>query len=180
MERVGRRAMASAVVLFACGGCRKAPAVLEQECERGKVASCYDAGVAYAVGARVPMDRDKAGQLWLRACESHHQKACMRARTVYDEDCRKGVNLACVELANIYLDGFGVPADAAKAAELYGKACDGGGAASCSALAYLYSEGRGVAKDGTKAAGLWKLACERGFADACQKAGAPAPVPVQQ
>ncbi len=179
MTHVSRWVMTGAVVVFACTGCRKAPAVLEQECESGKIASCYQAGVAYSVGARVPMDRDRAGQLFLRACESRDQKACVRARAVYEEDCGKGMIAACADLATMYLDGFGVPQDAAKAAELFGKACDGGGSVTCSTLALLYSEGRGVAKDDAKAASLWKLACERGFADACGKVAVQAPVPAQ-
>ncbi len=47
----------------------------------------------------------------------------------------------------MYLDGEGVTADAAKAAEWFQKASDQGGQHSTYNLALLYAKGKGVKKD---------------------------------
>ncbi len=54
-----------------------------------------------------------------------------KAAVYYDKGCEGGEPSGCANLALLYRDGTGVPADRDKAAELLARACRLGDAAAC-------------------------------------------------
>lgn len=65
-------------------------------------------------------------------------------------------------LGNLYDNGFGVPADAAKAAEYFKQGAEKNDAYALFYLGYFYQSGRGVAKDYAKAVEMYQRASELG------------------
>ena len=173
MEWTRRLRVAAAMATTIALGCTKSPGTLEQECSgSGRAQSCVALGDMYLAGKGVTRDGDKAAMLFERACEARDAGGCDKARRIYQESCDNGVPAACSMLGRMYLEGFGVPEDLARAATIYQKACDLGHAVDCSNLAMMYAEGKGVAADAAAAATLWVKACQGGFTDACKKAPA--------
>jgi hypothetical protein len=74
---------------------------------------------------------------------------------------------ACLNLANVYANGRGVPQDYGKAAPLYQRGCDLGAPRSCAALGFLYQRGLGVQADTAHARQLFQRACQGRDLQAC-------------
>lgn len=74
-------------------------------------------------------------------------------------------------LGNLYDNGFGVPADAAKAAEYFKQGAEKNDAYALFYLGYFYQSGRGVAKDYAKAVEMYQRASELGNSDAMGNLG---------
>lgn len=91
--------------------------------------------------------------------------AALRAAAVSDP-------AAQVELAALYLDGKGVPADPVRAARLLEEAAIQGHAEAQYRLALLYEDGRGPGKDATLALFWYDSAATRGSVDAAVRLGA--------
>jgi TPR repeat protein len=87
-------------------------------CGVGDVGACARAGLMYADGRGVPVDRARAWELLGTACAG-------------------GDALGCAELGRLYLTDDGPRRDAARAAVLARVACDGGDGHGCATLAQL-------------------------------------------
>lgn len=74
-------------------------------------------------------------------------------------------------LGNLYDNGFGVPADAAKAAEYFKQGAEKNDAYALFYLGYFYQSGRGVAKDYAKAVEMYQRASELGNSRAMANLG---------
>lgn len=74
-------------------------------------------------------------------------------------------------LGNLYDNGFGVPADAAKAAEYFKQGAEKNDAYALFYLGYFYQSGRGVAKDYAKAVEMYQRASELGNSGAMGNLG---------
>lgn len=118
----------------------------------------YRQALAYRDGHGVTRSGSQAVKLFQRACDGGH-------------------NQACVDLADMYDHGRGVPlGDSLKAALLYQRAtlgfqrdCDGGAMTACSDLAGIYAAGLGVAQSDTLAAEFFQRACAGGEKGACMR-----------
>lgn len=74
-------------------------------------------------------------------------------------------------LGNLYDNGFGVPADAAKAAEYFKQGAEKNDAYALFYLGYFYQSGRGVTKDYAKAVEMYQRASELGNSGAMGNLG---------
>lgn len=95
--------------------------------------------------------------------------AALAAR--FDRQCVAGDLEACRNLAVLYAEGKGVPADRRRAAALWGQACDGGNLSACNALALALAEGLGVERQAAKAVEVYQRACDGGYQLACRNLG---------
>lgn len=73
--------------------------------------------------------------------------------------CHKGKLEACVSLAELYLNGGGIPGDPQRAAQLYEQACSGQNGKACTNLGLLYYQGIGVFKDLPRAKDFFQRGC---------------------
>ncbi len=94
------------------------------------------------------------------------------AAKLWSEACGGGNATGCFELAVVYRDGEGVPADPKKEAELLSRACDGGDGRGCFNLAHYAdpsdapSEKVGPDRQ-SLATELYAKGCQAGFQQAC-------------
>lgn len=86
------------------------------------------------------------------------------AIAAYTKAIDAGSVLAISAMGSLYDGGYGVPEDAAKAAEFYQRAADAGLTLAMTNLGRLFEDGRGVAQDYAKAAALYKQAFDAGSA----------------
>ncbi|MEZ5938135.1 MAG: toll/interleukin-1 receptor domain-containing protein [Hyphomonadaceae bacterium] len=141
--------------------------------------SAYLAGIAYAWGLGVDSDRDRAGELFKRSCDSGYDGACaeyanaamLSSGADLDRELVKRLQSAC-EAGNaatcFYADLSNAPDPDRMRFIAMRKACDGGLALGCADLATEYREGgRVVEKDAARAAELTKRACDLGMKSAC-------------
>ncbi len=107
------------------------------------------------------IDKDKA--------QDFAPKEVKKARHIQalERECESGKNESCMELADLYYDGQGVPQDYKKAFELLQKACDGGNAQGCYILGLVYFNGQGVRKKYKKAKEYVGKACDLGLQQGC-------------
>lgn len=94
-----------------------------------------------------------------------------RAAMLYRAACFAGQQLACNNLAMLFLEGRGIDKDASQAAPLFRMACSGGDVRACANLGTLYRDGNGVGKDSARAVALFKKACDSGDGEACGMLG---------
>jgi TPR repeat protein len=87
----------------------------QEGCDQNDARSCNGLARMHFEGAFVPQDKDKAVELFERACAGGYAPAC--------------ANLS--QLAGLYAQGSGVPVDTARAAALYQKSCAGGVTEAC-------------------------------------------------
>jgi TPR repeat protein/uncharacterized membrane protein len=115
----------------------------------------------HAVGAE---HEGRSNDFWIRACEEKKPGACERLYTMFDNDCDKGVAVACHALGEVIAEG---KARARRRADEYFRAaCDKGMAPSCSRLGDLLRTSGG---DAGGAAVLYRKACDAGDGAACRK-----------
>lgn len=159
-----------------------------RQCELGDAGSCSDLGFMHLVGRHVPLDRQRASELFVRACDGRDLHGCnnlgamlisrdavpisdlRRAMTLFETVCAEEPTL-CTNLAVVYRDGLHSPARPQRATELFSRACLGGDATSCHDLALAYDKGIGVGRDVPRAAEFQGLSCQRGFMQACAAMG---------
>lgn len=155
-----------------------------KQCNRGHLPSCVRLGNIYGAGTRVEKDLTLAAKLYELPCTYQIGVACSNRASILARDhdfagaaeyYRRGCNSddpgGCYQLASLYEEGSGVPADAAQAAALYQKACNGGDARGCSDLGVLYLHANSVAFDEGRAAVLFGRACDGGNAWGCGNLG---------
>jgi hypothetical protein len=131
----------------------RAVPLLDRAC-KGRIASaCSTLGHAYRRGVDVQKDHEKSLVYFRAGCEAG-----------------EGRVLACVGLADVYLDGLGTAMDRARAIEILEPACEGDVPLACSRLGLIHTRGMGVPDDeahhriGTK---YYDKACRLGEAGAC-------------
>ena len=83
-----------------------------------------------------------------------------KAKELYEKACNGGNDIGCFNLGTMYEKAEGVKKDYSKAIELYKKSCDNGYSRGCFNLGYMYEKAQGVNQDKTKAKELYKIACD--------------------
>jgi serine/threonine-protein kinase len=95
------------------------------------------------------------------------QSRYTEARPLFEQACAGGNGDACNYLGILYLDGFGVAKNSAKATDYYAKACNAGNSTACVNLAGCYRDGVGVKKDIKKQKQYLNKACSLGDQMGC-------------
>lgn len=141
-----------------------APDALQSSPDAGCTAPCAaedpeqltERAAQFANGTEGAKDPALAAELFGRACEAGHARACSN-------------------LGVLYHKGEGVAQDDAQAALLFERACDAGHAAGCFNLGLLE---QATNEDSDRALALFQKACDGGHAAACGKVqGSIAPTP---
>jgi TPR repeat protein len=115
------------------------PRAQYQACEHGDPQGCYRLGRSYLDG---------------------NMSDTPRAAHFYEKGCELGDGAQCVELAAMYAEGRGLPADLARATALYEKGCGLGTGGACATLGDFAASGRGRARDLVAAASYYGKACD--------------------
>jgi hypothetical protein len=131
----------------------RAVPLLDRSC-KGRIASaCNALGHAYRRGVDVERDHEKSLAYFRTGCEAG-----------------EGRVLACVGLADVYLDGLGTAMDRGRAIGLLEPACEGDVPLACSRLGLIHTMGMGVPDDEAHhriGARYYDKACRLGEAGAC-------------
>ncbi len=162
----------------------------EITCDNGNLIDCYGLAMITAHGDDgVQKDETKALELFTKACDGSHAKACyelgksylagrgaqqdnVKARKLFNKACDAGSNGACYNLGAAYGTGsIGVKQDNSKASKFYQKACDKGDAHSCFNLGSFYSNGLGVKQDYLIAIEYYTKACDGKYLFGCNNLG---------
>jgi hypothetical protein len=148
---------------------QRARALEEQACEAGNGGACVDIG-ARLVDGREPLDRDRAGTLFERACRAGDERGCELAEAktpatleaaLNDIVCAQGDPHAC------YNRALGLAtSDPARAERLYQRACLANVAIACSNLGLLLEK-----RESRNALELFQRACDDGEPIACTNLG---------
>ena len=170
----------------------------------GALAGCVELARLQERGAGMAKDETAAASVYKKACDASEKTqpadGCVDLARIYDTGkgvardaghavealkfgCSKYNSTACLQLAQRYDRGTGLPAgekkDDKKAAELYGKACSSSPDA-CLSLAAMASQGRGVPRSDVEAFRAYSRGCYASHGDAtlfaaegqsCAKAG---------
>jgi TPR repeat protein len=148
---------------------------------RNDLQACLDKGQHYSDGDGVAKNKFLAAALWIHNCNAGSFNGCLRAGIEFKYGAgvakdlvaaaalyRMGCSLdahGCDYLAEMYLNGSGVPQDSFRAIDIDQKACaassDSGGA--CADLADIYWKGApGVPQDSNKAIWIVRDSCNKG------------------
>jgi hypothetical protein len=151
-------------------------------CRHGHMTSCVRLGRHYHLGDGVKKHLGWAEGLYQRACQGRHSFGCLwlgrmtqrsdpkTAATYFSRVCHHGPPRYCKDLARVYLNGWGVPKEPARARFLYLRACNDGSLESCRILGVNYMTGRLWTKNLGEARRLLDKGCAGGGGDkfACQ------------
>lgn len=132
-------------------------------------AACKDKPAPPTAGPAATAPRDGGLQPVPRSADGGVDRASLAA--AFDGKCVAGELEACRNLAIMYSEGAGVPADPVRAAALFAQACNGGHVASCNHLALAYEKGDGVAQDRSQAIAAYERACTGNYPLACRNLG---------
>lgn len=115
---------------------------LRAECDRGARGACFLLAGRYKFGAGdTPKD----------PVQSVHY---------HERSCHLGVREGCVQLGYLYVKGFGVTADPARAFSLFSDACSAQHANGCDSLGEAYEKGWGGTIDPHRARESYAKACQ--------------------
>lgn len=92
-----------------------------------------------------------------------------KAIALFQKACDGGVEDACIDLADAYVEGRGVSKDESKGVKMIEQLCEERSAAACFNLAMKYRTGRGVAQNIVKAAMIFEDVCPK-VEEACEAA----------
>jgi TPR repeat protein len=106
-------------------------------------------GSKYYFGDGVKQDKQKAKQLYTKACDGGDANGCYNLGVMSD-------------------NGDGATQDKQKAKELYTKSCDAGNMGGCVNLGLMYTTGDGIRQDKQKAKKLFAKACDGGNMGGCK------------
>ena len=123
------------------------------DCDNGDNSACTMLADKYAKGDGMEADKDKALELYGKACGAGDGKACDSAGVWYMKDKENE-----------------------RAVELFQKSCDAKEAMGCFHLGTMYEKGMGVEVDQTNSTRLFKQACAMGNQEACKKNPATTPM----
>ena len=153
------------------------------DCQKGDVLSCYEAGVALSTGKNAQDQEKKAlGLDYIRrACKYGENKACDAmgenyfkdkhygaAKPYFEASCERGVVTACSALGTIYRDGMDTRQDDEKSRIYYEKACALQDKDACINLAIIYRGGFGVDMNRSMEKSYYKKACDAGSDVGCK------------
>jgi len=134
-------------------------------CERGDYEACYRLGIAHEEETGVPMDENRARQLFEEPCAKGHHASCAelaqlakgsddkdddpRAAMLFERACNAGLEerMPCREAGFMFADGEGVPVDERRAARLLENGCNLGDDWCCFKLGTMLVEGDGIPQD---------------------------------
>jgi TPR repeat protein len=160
-------------------------------CNDGFVEDCVTLGAMYLSGGPVTVDRERAVELFQRACARDSAHGCVllgdayhagivpagngaSARDPHAEEvlmyrraCDGGANRGCLLAGRALVSGHGGTRDPAHAAQLFGPICDRGNAEACLELGKLTQHGDGRKSDPERALGLFRKACGLGLQEGC-------------
>jgi TPR repeat protein len=157
----------------------------ENECDKGKGDSCFEAGWRYGSHK----DYDNAVPLYQKGCKLGHAMACNnlavqyeygrgglkedrhKAAELYDYACGLDNGLACANLGWMYDVKGSLGQDDAKCMHFRLRACDLKQGQGCNSAGYMYEAGRGVKKDYAKAAEYYTRACDLSYMHGCRNLG---------
>ncbi|MCH9715744.1 MAG: SEL1-like repeat protein, partial [Gammaproteobacteria bacterium] len=151
--------------------------------QKNNTIGLFDLGLIYQYGKGLPVDNNKAEELYLKAAEHGHVRAMVQVAGIYLHDsgkfrhekiaadwyekaAKQGDRDALYQLGHMSEKGQGISKDMRKAVDYYQSAVDKGNAKAVLALAGLYARGEGVAKDSNKAATLYQTLSDRGNGNA--------------
>lgn len=156
-------------------------------CAQDRREACDRAASNHWAGRGVARDKQRALELWDRACELRHCSACrVHAHKLLAEDTeignategikllQRGCNWACADLcwdvATTYAKGMhGQSVDHELAIPWSRRGCELGNGLCCELLAEQLLEGRGTEKDPVEGRKVLQAACDRYQYEACLK-----------
>jgi TPR repeat protein len=169
-------------------GSPQALPLYEKACAAKDAESCERIAAMYTCGKGVALDPRRAVEYDARACELDDVTACGNASMApsvadvpdparYVKAAEKGCaghdQLSCAGLALMYLQGWGVTKDEAKAATMLEELCAKQGyQMACANVAGLAYYGIGMPKDSKRAGEVAESACKAGMPAACNTLGA--------
>jgi len=171
------------------GNYLKSVNVFQKGCELGSASDCERLGFYYIYGKGVKQDKNKAVELFQKACSlSKNSFSCNNPESIYDDnikinysnDVRREYILGCgffqypkayYNIGYMYEYGKGVKQDYHEAIISYRRACYHNNMEACDKLVLLSTNGQGVEKNSIEAANLYQEACNKGHAEACNKLG---------
>jgi TPR repeat protein len=143
----------------------QATQIWSRKCDAGDDDACYHLGLAYEEESGVPMDEERARQLFEKPCAKGHYASCAelaqmargsddksddaRAAPYFERACNVGLEtrMPCREAGFMYADGEGVPVDERRAAVLLENGCNLGDDWCCFKLGTMLIEGDGIPQD---------------------------------
>jgi TPR repeat protein len=105
-------------------------------------------------------------------CQAGDTAACAALLPIAEAECAKKNGAACAMAGALYERGWGVAADAGRAAALLRQACDAGDRRGCVGFAAMQARGAGVQKDEVRAVSLLEETCNEGLLEGCAQLGA--------
>ena len=169
-------------------GTAEAATLYEKACTAQDAESCDRLAALYTCGKGIGRDARRAMELEARACELDDTSACgnvamamsvpdatldpARVMKLAEKGCAAHEPLACAGIGLMYLQGWGVTADAAKAVAILDDVCTKQGyAMACANVAWLAYAGIGMEKNVERATTLAESACKAGMPSACNTLG---------
>jgi uncharacterized protein len=169
-------------------GTAQAAALYQKACTAHDSESCDRLAALYTCGKGVGRDAGRAMELEASACELDDIDACgnvamamsvpeatlapARVMKLAEKGCAAHQPLACAGIGLMYLEGWGVTADPAKAVAILDDVCTKQGyAMACANVAWLAYAGIGMEKNVERATTLAESACAAGMPSACNTLG---------
>lgn len=156
------------------------PRALATSCDSGDAPSCARLGVLYAKGAGVPVDEDRAEELYRKACDASDLQGCINAAQRLglrsSPNHTRAIDLsraACIDDKPSRchaIEWYGPSAMPPDYAQLE-SACEGGDATACFGQAAMLDIGHDVEADPSHAVQLYLAACQMGDAHGCASNG---------
>jgi hypothetical protein len=152
------------------------------QCDKGNADSCFNLAVAFVEGEGVERDRDRARELFDKACTGGHITACtqlalrldwkadaQRVGELLDKTCEAGDALACRTYGQELIRGKRLGADMARGERLLERSCELADPHGCPFWAAHLLNAKNDAK---RAREVVDADCERGNGRACAFLGA--------
>jgi uncharacterized protein len=173
-------------------GIQNLPAAIEfatTACDARETAACEDLAEMLYLGEGMAVNPPRAAFLFKQSCDSGGRAlSCFNyglmndkgqglvanaaiALEYYRTGCRRGSDLACINLATLYHSKSTDRSDRQIASALLDKSCGNGAMIACSNLAVLTEENDPSPADKARAAALYRKACEGGDGGACRGLG---------
>lgn len=166
----------------------RARAIYRRACENGEQEACIEETPKGPPIAKLEKqcrgDNTKGcRRLADNLAQGGQKHALDRARRLYEQGCEAADHAACARLANLHLQGIGVPKNVEQARKLLDQTCYDEGGGACFLLGQMHWRGEGVPQDATKARKLVDIGCGYLVPNACtmvKKMEREAPPPMQE
>ena len=168
------------------------PAAMEfasAACDAGEISACEDMAEMYYRGEGVPVDLTRAAVMFKNGCDAggralscfnyalmneKGQGLAINAEAAFEYyriACRRGSDLACINLATEYRRSAVGTADREIASGLMEKSCNNGQMLACANLAVITQDSDPSPIGKIRAASLYRQACDGGDGGACRGLG---------